>query len=73
MKISFDNVRVFLKTGATDMRKSINTLSVIVSQSMKLNAFDKSVFVFCNKKKDTMAGMNPIFTSVYPNLLVGVA
>lgn len=54
MKISFENVRVFLKTGATDMRKSINTLSLIVAQSMKLNAFDKSVFVFCNKKRDTI-------------------
>jgi transposase len=36
------------------MRKSINTLSVIVQESMKLNVFEKSIFVFCSKKRNTV-------------------
>jgi transposase len=42
---------VYLRTGATDMRKSINGLSAIVQNDMKLNPFDKGYFVFCNKTR----------------------
>lgn len=34
------------------MRKSINGLAAIVEGSFKLDPFDKSVFVFCNKNRD---------------------
>lgn len=34
------------------MRKSINGLSVIVENSFKLNPYDESVFVFCNRARD---------------------
>jgi transposase len=34
------------------MRKSINTLSIVVQGEMKLDLFSKSIFIFCNKKRD---------------------
>jgi transposase len=45
-------MNVYFKPGATDMRKSINTLSVIVQDVMKLDPFAASLFVFCNKRKE---------------------
>lgn len=44
--------RVYLACGATDMRKSINGLSVIVEGSFKLDPFDGAMFVFCNRNRD---------------------
>lgn len=41
--------KVFMALGATDMRKSINGLSVIVSEQMKLDLFSGHLFVFCNR------------------------
>jgi transposase len=44
--------RVFLACGATDMRKSIDGLAGIVQGSLKLNPFEESLFVFCNKNRN---------------------
>lgn len=48
----FDNMQIYLKMGVTDMRKSINTLAIVVESEMKLDLFSKSMFIFCNRKKD---------------------
>ena len=47
---SFENV--YLAVGPTDLRKSIDGLSIIVKQHFKLDPFSNALFVFCNKKKD---------------------
>ena len=39
MIIDWKTVRIFVKPGATDMRKQINGLSVIVSEELKMNVF----------------------------------
>ena len=44
--------RVYLACGHTDMRKNINGLSVIVEGYFKLDPFDGSLFVFCNRSRD---------------------
>lgn len=44
--------QVHIALGATDLRKSINGLAVIVKESFKLDPFSKKLFVFCNRKKD---------------------
>lgn len=44
--------RVFLAAGATDMRKAINGLSVLVDQAMDLNPLSGDLFVFCNRRRD---------------------
>lgn len=44
--------KVFIKPGATDMRKSINGLSVIAQRTMKEDPYRNQLFVFCNRKRD---------------------
>ena len=43
------DTKVYLALGATDMRKAINGLSVIVSEHMLLDIFSGHLFVFCNR------------------------
>ena len=40
--------RVFVRPGATDMRKQINGLALIVEQQMSLNPFEPALFLFRN-------------------------
>jgi len=46
--------QVYLATGFTDMRKSINGLSLIVSEQFGQDPFSGSVFVFCNRSRDKL-------------------
>ncbi len=46
------SVRVFIALGATDMRKSINGLSLLVEDQFELDLFSGSLFAFCNRKRD---------------------
>ena len=43
---------VYLALGSTDMRKSINGLSIMVEQAMDLNPFSGDLFVFCNRRRN---------------------
>ena len=46
--------QVYLVTGFTDMRKSINGLSVIVAEQLDLDPLSQAWFVFCNKQRDKL-------------------
>lgn len=46
--------KIYLACGATDGRKSINGLSMIVQGSFELDLFDSALFVFCNKNRDRL-------------------
>ena len=41
--------QVFIVLGATDMRKAVNGLSVMVADYLDLDLFTGSFFVFCNR------------------------
>lgn len=43
---------VYLATGATDLRKSIDGLALIVQHQFALDPFSPCLFAFCNGKKD---------------------
>ena len=43
------NSVAYLALGNTDMRKSINTLSILVQEHMKQNPFNGHLYVFCNR------------------------
>jgi len=45
-------VRVYLATGVTDMRKSINGLSILVAEHLELDPFSGHLFAFCNRRRD---------------------
>ena len=42
---------VYLALGSTDMRKSINGLSILVEDDLEMDPFSGSLFVFCNRRR----------------------
>lgn len=46
------NTRIFIKPGATDMRKAINGLAGIVQNEFGLNPYESSIFAFSNRRAD---------------------
>ena len=51
MLLPASGMKVYLALGSTDMRKSINGLSLIVETSMELDPFSGHLFVFCNRRR----------------------
>ncbi len=51
---SISGVKVYLALGNTDMRKSINGLSIIVESRFNLDPFSGHLFVFCNRRKNNI-------------------
>lgn len=45
-------VKVYLAIGSTDMRKSINGLSILVEDQLNLDPFSGHLFAFCNRKRN---------------------
>ena len=45
------STRVYLVLGATDMRKALDGLSLVVADHLKLDAFSGHLFVFCNRSR----------------------
>lgn len=53
MKVRFpEDIRIFIACGHTDMRKSIDGLAAIVSQTYNLDPFRNALFLFCGKRRD---------------------
>lgn len=50
----FKNTRIYLKTGRTDFRKSVNGLSVIVQEEMKRDPLNGDMYIFCNRGRDKL-------------------
>jgi len=46
------HIRAYLAIGNTDMRKSINGLSILVEDALDLDPFSGHLFVFCNRRKN---------------------
>lgn len=49
--------KIFIATGYTDMRKSIDGLAAIVQQNFKLNPFDNTLFLFCGRKNSCLKAL----------------
>jgi len=50
--ISLDSFEViYLHRDPTDMRKSIDGLSVLVQEEMQKNPFSRALFLFCNRRR----------------------
>ncbi len=43
---------VYIALGATDMRKSVNGLSLLVEEQFELDLFSGSLFAFCNRNRN---------------------
>ena len=47
-------MKVYLALGYTDMRKSVNGLSITVSECMEQDPFSGHLFVFCNRRRNIL-------------------
>jgi len=52
MMPSLSDTKVYLAIGATDMRKSINGLSLLVVDYFDRDPLSGNLFAFCNRKQD---------------------
>jgi len=50
MLLPSGQLKVYLALGRTDMRKSINGLSMLVEDHLDLDPFSGHLFVFCNRR-----------------------
>lgn len=54
MFYSLSGVKVYLVLGITDMRKSVNGLSIMVSEYIGKDPLSGHLFVFCNRRKNIL-------------------
>jgi len=69
-----DNVKVYLYTGITDMRKSINTLAILVQETMDMEPSSGDLFLFrsrCSKKMKALYYEHSSYTLWYRRLESG--
>ncbi|PNV76514.1 IS66 family insertion sequence element accessory protein TnpB [Leptospira inadai] len=48
------SLRVYVRPGRTDMRKSWNGLSTIVKKEMSKDVYSEYLFLFCGKSRDRL-------------------
>ena len=46
--------KIYLAYGATDFRKQIPSLCSIIRDNFKMNPYDKTAYIFCNKKRNSI-------------------
>jgi transposase len=49
MTVDLNAVKIYIRPGATDMRKAAKGLTVLVQDQMRLDPLSGSVYLFCNK------------------------
>ena len=54
-KLLQDIEKVYIVYGATDFRKQTYTLCSLVKQNYKKNPYDRSAYIFCNKKRNIIS------------------
>ena len=52
-----DNYKVYLVTGYTDLRRSIDGLATIVQGQLELDPFSSALFLFCGRRCDRIKGL----------------
>ena len=51
MIVNPGNLKIYIHPGQTDMRKAVNGLIVIVDETMELDPFSGSIFMFCSRDR----------------------
>ena len=52
MFVDVSQVKLYVKPGATDMRKQQAGLSVLVQNEMDFDPFNGSLYLFCNRRRN---------------------
>ena len=50
-------VAVYVRPGATDMRKAVNGLSIIVAEQMESDPLCGALYMFCNRERRILKGL----------------
>ncbi len=69
-----DDIKIYLHLPPTDMRKSIDTLCVLVSEKLKMNPADGHLFLFRNRTGNKLKALYyelNCFTLIYRRLEKG--
>jgi transposase len=54
MKVDLESARIFVRPGATDMRKHINGLAAIVEGTMGQSPLSGNLFLFANRQRTVL-------------------
>jgi transposase len=54
MTVDLDRVKIFVRPGATDMRKQITGLAILVELVMKEKPFSGNLFLFCGRSRKVL-------------------
>ena len=54
MFVDLSQVKIFVKPGATDLRKQQAGLSVVVQNILQADPFTGSLYLFCNRKRNLL-------------------
>jgi transposase len=57
MFLDWTAVRIFVRPGATDLRKQINGLAAMAQGEMSQDPFSGSLFLFCNKTRKLLKAL----------------
>ena len=49
---------IYLACGATDLRRSVDGLSLIVKQKFKMDPFGNYLFLFCNRSRNRLKALS---------------
>ena len=49
--------QVYLVTGYTDLRRSIDGLAMIIQGQLRLDPFSSALFLFCGRRRDRIKGL----------------
>ncbi len=55
--LNLSNIKIYFHTQPVDMRKSINTLCMLVSEVLKMNPADGSLFLFRGKSGNKLKAL----------------
>jgi len=57
MFLDWSAVRIFVRPGATDLRKQINGLAAMAQGEMSGDTFSGNLFLFCNKTRKILKAL----------------
>jgi len=54
LKSAEDFETIYVACGATDLRKNVDGLTVLIKQSFELDPFSNTLFLFCNRNRNRL-------------------
>ena len=49
---------IYLALGATDLRKAVDGLALMVKEDFRMDPFENNIYLFCNKNRNRLKGLS---------------